>query len=93
MKLEENVYLAKLFDAYGKLLTRRQQEVCTLVLDEDLTLSEIAQNLNISREAVLDGLSKAEKKLQKFEKDLGLVSQISHLEEENKTLKKKLKEE
>lgn len=93
MKLEENVYLAKLFDAYGKLLTRRQQEVCMLVLDEDLTLSEIAQNLNISRQAVLDGLLKAEKKLQKFEKDLGLVSQISHLEEENKTLKKKLKEE
>lgn len=93
MKLEENVYLAKLFDAYGKLLTRRQQEVCMLVLDEDLTLSEIAQNLNISRQAVLDGLSKAEKKLQKFEKDLGLVSQISHLEEENKTLKNKLKEE
>lgn len=93
MKLEENVYLAKLFDAYGKLLTRRQQEVCMLVLDEDLTLSEIAQNLNISRQAVLDGLSKAEKKLQKFENDLGLVSQISHLEEENKTLKKKLKEE
>ncbi len=93
MKLEENVYLAKLFDAYGKLLTRRQQEVCMLVFDQDLTLSEIAQNLNISRQAVLDGLSKAEKKLQKFEKELCLVSQIAHLEKENELLKKKLKEE
>ena len=42
MKVEESVYLGKLFDAYGILLSERQQEICQLVLNDDLTLSEIA---------------------------------------------------
>lgn len=88
MKVEENVYLGKLFDAYGKLLSKGQQRIMSDYLNDDFTISEIAQNLNVSRQAVLDSISKAEKKLLSFEKELGLLEKIDALEEENRRLKK-----
>ena len=87
MKVEENVYLGKLFDAYGKLLSKGQQSVMNDYLNNDFTISEIAENLNISRQAVLDSISKGEKKLLFFEKELGLVEKIDVLEKENRQLK------
>lgn len=91
MKVEENVYLGKLFDAYGKLLSKGQQGILNDYLNEDFTISEIAENLNVSRQAVLDSISKGEKKLLDYEKDLGLVKKIDALEKENEQLKKLLK--
>ena len=40
--LEERVYIAKLFDLYGKLLTQKQQDLFLLYYYEDLSLSEIS---------------------------------------------------
>ena len=91
MKVEENVYLGKLFDAYGKLLSKGQQGIMGDYLNNDFTITEIAENLNVSRQAVLDSISKGEKKLISFEKELGLVEKIEELEKENKQLKKLLK--
>ncbi len=88
MKVEENVYLGKLFDAYGKLLSKGQNKIMGDYLNDDLTLTEIAENLSVSRQAVLDSISKAEKKLLHYEKELGLVKKIDALEEENRQLKK-----
>ncbi len=87
MKVEENVYLGKLFDAYGKLLSKGQQGIMNDYLNDDFTITEIAENLNVSRQAVLDSISKGEKKLLSFEKELGLVEKIDKLEEENRRLK------
>lgn len=87
MKVEENVYLGKLFDAYGKLLSKGQQEIMDLYLNDDLTLSEIASNLNVSRQAILDSISKGEKKLKGYEEELKLLERIERLEEEIRTLK------
>jgi hypothetical protein len=91
MKLEENVYLGKLFDAYGKLLTKVQFQILDYYLNDDLTISEIGQNLNVSRQAVLDGMTKGEKKLKFFEETLGFVQKIENLEKENEHLRSKLK--
>ena len=60
MKVEENIYLAKLFDAYGVLLSEGQQKIMSFYLNDDFTISEIAENLNISRQAVMDSISKAD---------------------------------
>ena len=87
MKVEENVYLGKLFDAYGKLLSKGQQGIMNDYLNDDFTITEIAENLNVSRQAVLDSISKGEKKLLSFEKELGLVEKIDKLENENRRLK------
>ena len=52
MKVEENIILNKLFDTYGALLSRGQQDIMSSYLQNDLTISEIAENLNVSRQAV-----------------------------------------
>lgn len=90
MKVEENIILNKLFDAYGKLLSEGQQDIMSSYLSFDLTVSEIAENLGVSRQAVMDSVRKAEKKLLKYEEKLGFVKKIEMLEKENAILKEKL---
>ena len=46
--------MTMLFDFYGELLTERQKEFYELYYDEDLSLSEIAENYGISRQGVRD---------------------------------------
>ncbi len=90
MKVEESLYYNKLFDSYGKLLSKGQQEIMSAYLIDDLTVSEIAQNMLISRQAVLDSIRKAEIKLEKLESELGFVKKIEKLEEEIERLKNKI---
>ncbi|UNT94218.1 sigma factor-like helix-turn-helix DNA-binding protein [Allobaculum sp. Allo2] len=47
-----------LFDLYSLLLSPRQQEVLSLYFQEDFSLSEIRENLGISKAAVYDALQK-----------------------------------
>ncbi|MBQ8909325.1 MAG: DNA-binding protein [Clostridia bacterium] len=90
MKVEENIILNKLFDAYGVLLSKGQQFIMSSYLQNDLTVTEIAENLEISRQAVMDSVSKAGKKLYEFEKKLGFLKKTETLEKENEMLKHKL---
>ena len=62
-----------LYDFYGQLLTEKQRQVMSLYHEENLTLSEIAAEFGISRQAVHDTLKKAEQSLTEYEKKLGLV--------------------
>ena len=62
-----------LYDYYGGLLTGRQREVFELYYEENLSLSEIAVNLRISRQAVHRALGKAGDELEGFEGKLGLI--------------------
>ena len=48
-----------LLDHYGSVLTERQRSILTEYYDEDLSLSEIAENFGISRQALHDALRKA----------------------------------
>ena len=90
MKVEENVYLGKLFDAYGALLSEVQQSIMSFYLNDDLTITEIAENANVSRQAIMDCVRKAGKKLHAFEDKLQLVAKIDSLMLENEKLKAKL---
>ena len=63
MKVEEKNILSKLFDAYGGLLSEGQREIMSSYINYDFTVSEIAENQGISRQAVMDSVTKAEKKL------------------------------
>lgn len=69
--------MAMLFDFYGKLLTEKQQEMLSLHYEQDLSLSEIAEEYKISRQAVHDTLKRAEKTLMDFEENLGLVKKFN----------------
>ena len=62
-----------LLDFYGSLLSDRKQEVVRFYHEDNLSLSEIAEELGVSRNAVYDALKKAEAQLAEYERKLGLV--------------------
>ena len=63
-----------LFDIYGGLLTEKKREVMMLYHEENLSLSEIAEEQGVSRAAVHDALKSAEKNLRDYESKLGLAA-------------------
>ena len=69
--MEKNVKISMLCEIYGKLLTPKQLEILTDYYNNDLSLSEIAENNQITRQAVRDILKKGENKL--FEREEKLL--------------------
>ena len=65
--MEKNIKISILLDIYGKLLTQKQRELLNDYYNNDLSLSEIAENENITRQAVRDNLKKGENKLFEYE--------------------------
>ena len=59
-----------LWQIYGKLLTEKQYEYIDYYYNNDLSLSEIAENENITRQAVRDIIKKGERKLFEYEEKL-----------------------
>lgn len=68
--MEEKVKISMLCQFYGKLLTQKQCEFINDYYNNDLSLSEIAENNNITRQAVRDIIKKGEKKLFEYEEKL-----------------------
>lgn len=66
---------------YGKLLTEKQYEVLDDYYNNDLSLSEIAENLEITRQAVRDNIKKGENKLLEYEEKLGIMKKVMEQEE------------
>lgn len=63
----------KLYDFYKNLLTTRQQEIFEATVFDDLSLSEAANQFDVSRSAIHDTIKKVEKALLDYEKKLSLV--------------------
>lgn len=76
--LEKTEHMVILIDFYGPLLTDKQQYVLNLYYENDWSLSEIAENLNVTRQAVFDILKRAEYSLLEYEKKLGLVEKFKY---------------
>ena len=68
--MEKEVEISMLWQIYGKLLTENQYEYIDYYYNEDLSLSEIAENDNITRQAVRDIIKKGERKLFEYEEKL-----------------------
>ncbi|MCQ2374035.1 MAG: putative DNA-binding protein [Phascolarctobacterium sp.] len=71
---EQRMRLSRLFSLYGGLLTEKQQQCLSFYFDDDLSLSEIADELGVSRQAVYDLLKRVEQTLEKYESRLGLLA-------------------
>ena len=74
--MEKNVKISILSDLYGNLLTEKQFEFIDDYYNNDLSLSEIAENNNITRQAVRDIIKKGEKKLFEYEEKLMFMKRM-----------------
>ena len=71
--MEKKIEISILLDLYAKLLTEKQYDFLNDYYNNDLSLSEIAENEGITRQAVRDNLKKGENKLFEYEEKLGLM--------------------
>ena len=72
MNLEKNVELVELFDCYKNMLTEKQQQVFNLYVLNDLSLQEVSELLNISRQAIKYTLDATSKTLNNLEQKLSV---------------------
>ena len=69
-----NFYVSELLDRYGALLSDKQYRILDGYYNNDLSLSEIAENEGITRQGVSDFVKRSEAQLVEFEQKLGLLS-------------------
>ena len=70
--MKEHYKITCLFDIYGSLLTEKQCRILELYLNEDLTISEIADELSVSRQAAFDLIKRTETNLLEYDEKLRL---------------------
>jgi predicted DNA-binding protein YlxM (UPF0122 family) len=75
--MEEICTISLLLDFYGQMITKRQFEILDLHYNNDYSLGEIAQILNISRQGVYDNIKRGKAALSEMEKKLGLVGRFN----------------
>ena len=86
--MDKNIEIGLLMDFYGELLTDRQKDIMDLYYNDNLSLSEIAEELEISKQGVQDNIKRAEKSLYEVERKLGLLEKFqNHSEKINSAIK------
>ncbi len=73
--MEERMTISLLLDFYGALLTERQRECYAMHHEDDMSLGEIAEEMNISRQAVHDNIERAKASMEGYEQKLHLIEQ------------------
>ena len=74
--MEKFVERTLLYDFYGELLTKRQQEIYESVVLEDYSLSEVAEDQQVSRQSIHDMVRRCDKVLLEYESKLHLVERF-----------------
>lgn len=80
MDIEKMVEIELLYSQYASLLTDKQRDIISMYYEEDYSLGEISQILNISRQSVYDSLKRSENALKDYEEKLGIVKKSNLLE-------------
>lgn len=70
-----------LTDYYGEMLTENQRKFIDYYYNDDLSLSEIAENEGITRQGVRDAIKRAESQLFEMEKKLGFAERSRRIKE------------
>ena len=81
MNIDETTRVNLLYNFYHSLLTKKQSRYLDLYYVEDFSLSEIAEQLEVSRQAVLDNLHRSVSLLESFEKELGLIEKTQEIDD------------
>jgi len=78
--MDKTLHMTMLFDFFGELLTEKQKEYFDLYYNENLSLSEIAENEGISRQGVRDIIMRAEAILVETESKTGIVRRYAEMQ-------------
>ena len=85
--MNSKLHISLLYDFYSELLKDSQRQVVELYVNEDMSLSEVAELLHISRQGVRDSLNRAERKLEEYESKLGLEQAYQQRRERDDTIR------
>ena len=86
--MAKNLNYSALLDYYGAMLTDKQKDALTLYYNEDLSLSEISEILEISRQGVMDIIRRGEAQLNQLEQGLALSKLYSDISSASVKLEK-----
>ncbi len=75
--LEKTVEISVLYDFYNQLLTGKQRDIVDLYYNQDLSLGEIAEEFDVSRQAVYDVLKRTERLLYQYEEKLNFIKHVN----------------
>ena len=89
--MEEKVEISILLEIYGKLLTEKQYQFMNDYYNNDLSLSEIAENESITRQAVMRIIQKSKNKLKEYEQKLKIMKKHEEIKKNIEILKKDIK--
>ncbi len=79
--MDKNIEISLLFDFYGQLLSQKQHEAVSLYYNDDLSLSETAEVMGITRQGVRDLVKRSETELYEYENKLGLYERFRQVGE------------
>lgn len=85
---EKNLNISTLLDYYGDVLTDKQRDLAELYYNEDLSLGEISELENISRQGVRDSIKRGELVLFELEDKLGMAKKMQELSESLESISK-----
>ena len=78
--MAKDLRISFLLDFYGDMLTDTQREVVGAYYNGDLSLAEIAQDRDITRQGVRDAIKRAEQQLLEMEERLGLARRFQEIQ-------------
>ena len=82
----KDLYVSALLDVYGFALSEKQRALTEYYYDDDLSLSEIAENEGITRQGVRDLIKRAEQQMLRFEAECGYCEKFAALRREAESL-------
>ena len=77
--MSKNLNIGMLLDFYGQLLTDKQSDTVDFYYNQDFSLAEIAEQMQISRQGARDLIKRGEKQLLDLEQALGLVTRFANI--------------
>ncbi len=89
-EMSKDLNFSILLDFYGSILSERQFEIMDFYYNDDLSLSEIASELGISRQGVRDALKKAESIITEIEEKFELADKFYQINNQIDNIKKNL---
>lgn len=81
MDIAKKIELSTLYEIYGNSLTQNQRQIVDFCIMQDLSLGEVSDLLNISRQAVKYTLDNATNSMLKLDKQLNIVNKLQDLKQ------------